>query len=170
MSGIQNNGAPGKREQSEREILATTGRQARRGAFGPGGGVGVPVERSDQFGATVRRLGQILGPERARLVVVVLLSVGAVVLVVIGPKLLGEATDIIVSGVSSDDGIDFDALHRKLLTVAVLYAASWVLSYGRRSSSPASCSARCTHCASRSRPRSTAFRSATSTVSRAATC
>jgi ATP-binding cassette subfamily B protein len=91
----------------------------------------VPAERSDQFGATVRRLGQILGPERPRLVLVLVLTIGGVVLVVIGPKLLGEATDIIVSGVSSDDGIDFGALHRKLLTVAALYAVAWVLAYGQ---------------------------------------
>jgi ATP-binding cassette subfamily B protein len=124
-------GAQGDGERSEREILATTGRQARRGPFGPGGGVAVPVERSDRFGATLRRLAQILGPERLRLVLVLFLTIGGVVLVVIGPKLLGEATDIIVTGVTSEDGIDFGELHRKLLTVAVLYAASWVLAYGQ---------------------------------------
>jgi hypothetical protein len=31
-----------------------------------------------------------------------------VVLVVIGPRLLGEATNIIVEGVQSPEGIDFD--------------------------------------------------------------
>jgi ATP-binding cassette, subfamily B, multidrug efflux pump len=118
-------------EESERTILATTGRQARRGPFGPGGGIAVPVERSDKFGATVRRLGSILGPERARLVLVMMLAIGGVVLVVIGPLLLGQATDIIVQGVVGDDGIDFGALHRKLMLAAGLYAASWMLAYGQ---------------------------------------
>jgi ATP-binding cassette, subfamily B, multidrug efflux pump len=118
-------------EESERTILATTGRQARRGPFGPGGGIAVPVERSDKFGATVRRLGSILGPERARLVLVLMLAIGGVVLVVIGPLLLGQATDIIVQGVVGDDGIDFGALHRKLMLAAGLYAASWMLAYGQ---------------------------------------
>jgi ATP-binding cassette, subfamily B, multidrug efflux pump len=116
---------------SERDILATTGRQARRGPFGPGGGVAVPVERSDRFGATVRRLGTILGPERARLVLVMFLAVGGVALVVFGPRILGQATDIIVQGVTSDEGIDFGALHRKLMLAAALYAGSWALAYGQ---------------------------------------
>src|SRR4051794_19774892 len=73
--------------ESDRDIIATTGRQARRGPFGPGGGVAVPVERSDKFGATVRRLGTILGPERARLVLVMFLAVGGVALVVFGPRI-----------------------------------------------------------------------------------
>ena len=118
-------------ESSERTLLATTGRQARRGPFGPGGGVAVPVERSEQFGATVRRLGAILGPERLRLVIVMLLAIGGVMLVVFGPLILGQATDIIVDGVRSDDGIDFNALHRKLMLAAALYTASWALAYGQ---------------------------------------
>ena len=91
----------------------------------------MPVERSEQFGATVRRLGSILGPERLRLMVVLVLAVGGVVLVVIGPRLLGQATDIIVQGVTSDEGMDFGALHRKLMLAAGLYAAAWVLAYGQ---------------------------------------
>src|SRR3954469_25307032 len=113
MSVDGRNDANGERngESSEKAILATTGRQARRGPFGPGGGVAVPVERSDKFGATVRRLGTILGPERARLVLVMFLAVGGVALVVFGPRILGQATDIIVHGVTTDEGIDFGALH-----------------------------------------------------------
>ena len=110
----------------DRELLATTGTQARRATFGPGGGVGMPVERSDEFITTVRRLGEILGTETSRLLGVLVLTVTSVVLVVLGPKYLGEATDIIVSGVQGD-GIDFGALHRKLLFVGVLYLSSWAL-------------------------------------------
>ena len=133
MSGNGETRGNGERTggDSDREILATTGRQARRGPFGPGGGVGVPAERSDKFGATVRRLGSILGPERARLVLVMALAVGGVVLVVLGPRILGQATDIIVHGVTSDDGVDFGALHRKLMLAAALYAGSWALAYGQ---------------------------------------
>jgi ATP-binding cassette subfamily B protein len=116
---------------SDDKVLATTGVQARRGAFGPGGAVAMPVQRSEAFGATVRQLGRILTPERAWLAVVLLLTVGGVALVVIGPSLLGQATDIIVSGVASEDGIDFDALHRKLMLAAGLYAAAWALGYGQ---------------------------------------
>jgi ATP-binding cassette, subfamily B, multidrug efflux pump len=111
----------------EHQILATTGTQARRASFGPGGGAGMPVERGENFVATLKRLGEILGTETHRLVGVLVLTVCSVVLVVFGPRLLGQATDVIVSGVTSDDGIDFGAMHRKLLAVGSLYMASWAL-------------------------------------------
>jgi ATP-binding cassette subfamily B protein len=112
----------------DRDLIKTTGTQARRASFGPGGGAGMPTERSDNFGATLRRLGEILGREMPLLVLVLLLAVGGVVLVVLGPRLLGQATDIIVTGITSDDGIDVGALHRKLTLVGVLYLAAWALS------------------------------------------
>ena len=127
--GVSDGNGDGDRPASEREdrrLLATAGTQARRGSFGPGGGAGIPVERSDQFGATLRRLGDILGRETPRLLGVLVLTVASVVLVVLGPKYLGEATDIIVSG-AQEGGIDFGALHRKLAFVGSLYLLSWVL-------------------------------------------
>jgi ATP-binding cassette, subfamily B, multidrug efflux pump len=114
----------------EDEVLTTTGRAARRGAFGPGGAAGIPTERSKDFGVSVRRLGTILGTETPRLVGVAVLTVASVALVVVGPRLLGQATDIIVSGVQAD-GIDFDALHRKLLLVGAIYLAAWGLAYSQ---------------------------------------
>ncbi len=116
----------GDRPDDERRILATTGTQARRATFGPGGGAGMPVERSDNFGQTVRRLGEILGAETRRLAFVVVLSVSGVVLLVLGPRLLGGATDLIVDGVTGD-GIDLAALHRRLLLIGALYLTAWAL-------------------------------------------
>ena len=77
----------------DRKLLATAGTEARRASFGPGGGLGMPAERSDKFGETLRRLGEILGTEKPRLFTVFFLTVVSVTLVVIGPKLLGEATN-----------------------------------------------------------------------------
>jgi ATP-binding cassette subfamily B multidrug efflux pump len=116
---------------SDREVIATTGTRLRRGAFGPGGGVGVPVERSDRFGETVRRLGTILGPEKPLLVLVLMLTFGAVTLSVIGPRLLGHATDLIISGIGDGDGFDRGELHQTLMVAAGLYAGAWVLAYGQ---------------------------------------
>jgi ATP-binding cassette subfamily B protein len=116
---------------ADRKLMATAGTQARRATFGPGGGIGIPTERSDEFGSTLRRLGEILGREKPLLVLVFLATIGSVVLTVIGPSLLGRATNIIVDGVSGDDGIDFDALHRQLLIAVVVYLVAWVLSYGQ---------------------------------------
>ncbi len=119
----------GESSAADRKLLATAGTEARRGSFGPGGAVGIPAERSENFGVTLKRLGDILGKERTLLIGVLVATVLSVLLVVIGPRLLGDATNIIVDGLQRPEGIDFDALHRQLLIVAVVYVASWALSY-----------------------------------------
>lgn len=129
-AGSNGNGQRPDGETDDNDVLTTTGREARRGSFGPGGGAGMPTERSDNFGVVVRRLGKILGSETPLLVLVAVLTVASVVLVVLGPRLLGQATDIIVSGVAGD-GIDFGALHRKLFVVGGIYVASWALAYSQ---------------------------------------
>ena len=91
----------------------------------------MPVEKSAAFGDALRRLWKLLSTERARLVAVLVMTLVSVSLVVVGPKLLGEATDVIFRGIVGGGGIDFDELHRKLLLVAGLYLASWALSYGQ---------------------------------------
>jgi ATP-binding cassette subfamily B protein len=101
----------------------------------PGGGhwgsAAMPGERSGDFGTAVRRLGTMLRAERLRLGAVAVLAVGSVVLVVIGPRLLGDATDIIVRGVLQPGGVDTGALHTKLLQIVGIYAGAWVLGYGQ---------------------------------------
>ncbi len=120
----------------DRKLVATAGTEARRAGFGPGAGAGMPTDRSDNFGETLRRLGQILGEETIRLAIVLVLTVGSVALVVIGPRLLGGATDVIVAGITggndgggNDGGIDFGELHRRLLVVAGIYLGAWLLGY-----------------------------------------
>jgi ATP-binding cassette, subfamily B, multidrug efflux pump len=73
---------------------------ARRGP-GHGGpfGMAMPVEKSLAFGPSAKRLLGRLRPERSLTVLVVLLATASVALNVIGPKILGRATDIIFSGV-----------------------------------------------------------------------
>ncbi|MFV0257229.1 MAG: ABC transporter ATP-binding protein [Acidimicrobiales bacterium] len=123
-----NGSGPGEPADREQDVIKTTGAAARRSSFGPHGAAGMPVERSDNFGATVRRLGSILGAETTPLVLVFVLVVGSVILVVLGPRLLGQATDLIIQGVIGD-GIDYDALSRKLLVLLGVYGGSWVLAY-----------------------------------------
>ncbi|ROS30414.1 ABC transporter ATP-binding protein [Cellulomonas sp. PhB150] len=65
---------------------------------GPMGGMGVPGEKSSNFTASGKRFLRELRPEVARIVLVLVLAVASVVLAVIGPKLLGNATNVIFAG------------------------------------------------------------------------
>ena len=62
-------------------------------------GLGQPPERSKDLRGTVRRLLARLRPERVRLVIVLVFGVTSVALLVTGPKILGEATNVLFDGV-----------------------------------------------------------------------
>ena len=83
-------------------MSAQTGTQARRrggaGLFGPMGGMAPPAKSMNFVGSGLRLL-RALRPERARLSAVLVLSVGSVAMAVTGPKLLGNATNVIFDGV-----------------------------------------------------------------------
>ncbi|HEY8588034.1 MAG TPA: ABC transporter ATP-binding protein [Naasia sp.] len=68
---------------------------------GPFGGMGMPAEKAMSFGPSAKRLLGRLSPERLLVSAVIALGVVSVVLAVIGPKLLGDATNIIFEGVIS---------------------------------------------------------------------
>ncbi len=79
--------------------LADVGGAARRGGGPPWMGAAMPTEKAMTFGPSARRLITRLSPARLQVIMVLLLSVGSVVLSVIGPRLLGRATDVIFNGV-----------------------------------------------------------------------
>jgi ATP-binding cassette subfamily B multidrug efflux pump len=69
----------------------------------PGGGppwmnMGQPAEKSMNFGPSARRLLTRLRPERLQVLIVVALAVVSVTLSVLGPKILGHATNLIFAG------------------------------------------------------------------------
>jgi ATP-binding cassette, subfamily B, multidrug efflux pump len=75
--------------------------------MGPGGGrgpgmmgmgMGLPPAKANDFRGSLRRLFGTLGPERPLIVLVVLLAIVSVTFNVIGPKILGEAINLIVEG------------------------------------------------------------------------
>ena len=68
------------------------------GGGGPFAGAGMPVEKSQNFLPSAKRLLGRLAPDRISLVFVVVLSVISTVLTVVGPKILGNATNTIVAG------------------------------------------------------------------------
>ncbi len=71
----------------------------RGGHMGPMGGMGMPGEKSLDFRGSGRRLLGVLRPERWRLALVMVLGVVSVALAVTGPKVLGNATNVIFEGI-----------------------------------------------------------------------
>jgi ATP-binding cassette subfamily B multidrug efflux pump len=61
-------------------------------------GAAMPAEKAMTFGPSAKRLLRLLRPARRQLVVVLALAVLSVAMTVIGPKLLGHATDLIFKG------------------------------------------------------------------------
>jgi ATP-binding cassette subfamily B protein len=111
------------------EQTRAAAREARSGMGGRMAGAGVPGERSEDFGGTTRRLLGAMAPERAGLFAVVVLALVSVTLTVLGPKVLGHATDIVFRGVFGGGGIDFGDLHRVLLLVLALYVVASSLAW-----------------------------------------
>ena len=64
-------------------------------------GGGGPVVRASDFKGSARRFLGLLRPERALIIVALAFGIASVALSVIGPKVLGQATDLIFSGVVS---------------------------------------------------------------------
>jgi ATP-binding cassette subfamily B protein len=62
-------------------------------------GMSTPIERSKDFRGTLRTLLRRLRPERLTIAVVVAVGIGSVVLSVIGPKIIGNATNVIFDGI-----------------------------------------------------------------------
>jgi len=65
---------------------------------------GMPVERSENFGKSAKRLLGRLRPERARAILVICFALGSVTMAVLGPKILGQATNVIVDGLRGTNG------------------------------------------------------------------
>jgi ATP-binding cassette, subfamily B, multidrug efflux pump len=93
-------------------------------AAGRWNSLGVPTEKSKDLGSTVRRLGRLLGRERFWLILIVVIGIIGTILNVYGPLVLGRATDVIVSGVTSGTSIDLGQLHRTLGEAVLLYVVS----------------------------------------------
>jgi ATP-binding cassette subfamily B protein len=110
---------------------------------GPGGGPGghhgmMPGEKAKDFKGSSRKLLRDLKPYWLVMLVVLLFSIGSTVFTIIGPKMLGQATNILVAGVATRnaasglailDSIDFESIRRILTTLVALYLAGTLLGY-----------------------------------------
>jgi ATP-binding cassette subfamily B protein len=61
----------------------------------------MPAEKSKDFRGTLKRLVRMLRPERVRIALVLVLAVVSVTLSVLGPRILGHATNILFEGIVS---------------------------------------------------------------------
>lgn len=96
--------------------------------------VGMPTEKSKNFAETAKRLGRRMSRELWVVGLILVLAIVSVFFVVLGPRILGNATNIVFEGLTGRDGqagIDFDKLHSTLWLALVLYIASYVLAYGQ---------------------------------------
>jgi ATP-binding cassette subfamily B multidrug efflux pump len=77
------------------------GRPAGRFGGGPGGGFGMmlPAQKTRNVRQTVRQLLGRLRPERGWIGISAVLAIGSVAATVIGPKIIGNATNVIFDGV-----------------------------------------------------------------------
>ena len=73
----------------------------RPGFGGPGGGFGgmLPPQKTKDLGRTLRQLLARLRPERMAIIFSAILALGSVAGTVIGPKIIGNATNVIFDGV-----------------------------------------------------------------------
>jgi len=97
MSGPATPAGGGIPKAADRTIQ--TGR--RSAGPGPFGAMGMPAEKAMTFWPSAKRLMRRLRPHRLAIGVTILLAAVSTALMVTGPKLLGEATNVIFSGVIS---------------------------------------------------------------------
>src|SRR5262245_52226666 len=90
----------------------------------------MPAEKPKDFGGATRRLLRRLQRERWLVLVATLMSIVSVSMSVLFPKILGSATDVVVTAVFTDSAMDFGKLARILGFACALLVGSWILQYG----------------------------------------
>ncbi len=102
------------------------------GGMGPRMGGG-PVQKPKNFKKTMHNLIDYLKPFHLSIIFVILLAIGGTVFSIVGPKVLGQATEKLFQGiiakVSGTGSIDFAGIGRIILTLLVLYSISAIFSY-----------------------------------------
>lgn len=94
------------------------------GGHGPGGNM-APGEKAKDFKGTMGKLFSYLGKYKFGVLCVVIFAIGSTVFNIVGPKILGNATTEIYTGImskiSGGDGIDFAKIGEILVTLLIIY-------------------------------------------------
>lgn len=100
---------------------------------GPMGRRGVASERAKDFKGTIRKLISYIAHERVALVIAIACAIGSVVFNVMGPKILGQATTELFSGIAAKvtgtGSIDFVKIGYILATLLCLYITAAFLNF-----------------------------------------
>ncbi|MEO3786208.1 ABC transporter ATP-binding protein [Actinocorallia sp. B10E7] len=91
---------------------------------GPAAFLNAPGEKSRDAARTGRRLLALLRPESKLITLALLSTLASVVCAVAAPKVLGRATDLIFTGVTTGRPIDFAGIRDVLLWLLALYLVS----------------------------------------------
>ncbi len=102
------------------------------GMGGPMGGMG-PVEKAKDFKGAFAKLVNYMGKYTIAFVFVIIMATVSTVLAILGPKIMGNATDELFKGIMSKvantGNIDFDKIAQIMLTLLMLYVISAVFLY-----------------------------------------
>jgi ATP-binding cassette subfamily B protein len=88
---------------------------------------GMPTEKPKDFGSATRRLLRRLQRERVGVTAAIVMTVASVGMTVLLPKVLGDATDVLVQSLFADNAIDFGDLARTLGLATALAVGAWLL-------------------------------------------
>jgi len=104
----------------------------RGGGFGMGR-FGGPVEKAKDFKGSIRRLITYLGTEKLVIVLITFVAIISTILFVVGPRILGEATDEVFAGlmlqIEGIGSIDFGRVAQILLFMIAIQAIGIVFDY-----------------------------------------
>ena len=113
----------------------TINRPPRMRGHGPmGGGPGGrgPVEKAKDVKGTTKKLGQRLSSYKIAIIIVMIFAIGSTIFSIVGPKILGNATTEIYTGlmnkINRTGGIDFAKIGKIILFALGLYGVSALFS------------------------------------------
>ena len=94
---------------------------------GPHGGHG-PSEKAKDIKGTTKKLAGLLSKYKIAIIIVIIFAIGSTIFSIVGPKILGNATTEIYTGlmnkISGTGGIDFEKIGKIILFALGLYGVS----------------------------------------------
>lgn len=107
-------------------------RMREHGPMGGGPGGRVPVEKAKDVKGTTKKLGQRLSSYKIAIIIVMIFAIGSTIFSIVGPKILGNATTEIYTGlmnkINRTGGIDFAKIGKIILFALGLYGVSALFS------------------------------------------